>query len=85
MELRSVLEARDDTKKEEFEQELPIHEDLAGILEAWREEQTVDGVHTPVNGWLFGNLITGRSFWRDLLQTEHLVPAGMASATHIRR
>ena len=66
----------DDTKTEESEQELPIHEDLAGILEAWREEQTIDEVHTPVNGWLFGNLITGRPFWRDSLQTDHLIPAG---------
>jgi integrase len=66
----------DDTKTEESEQELLIHEDLAGILEAWQEEQAIDGVHTPVNGWLFGNLITGRPFWRDSLQTDHLIPAG---------
>jgi integrase len=65
-----------DTKTDASEEELPIHEDLAGILEAWREEQTVDGVHTPVNGWLFGNVVTGRPFWRGMLQRDHLVPAG---------
>jgi integrase len=65
-----------DTKTEGSEEELPIHEDLYAILEAWREEQTVDGVHTPVNGWLFGSLITGRPFWRGTLQKDHLIPAG---------
>jgi len=65
-----------DTKTEGSEEELPIHEDLYAILEAWREEQTIDGVHTPVNGWLFGNLLTGRPFWGGTLQQDHLVPAG---------
>jgi integrase len=65
-----------DTKTEGSEEELPIHEDLYAVLEAWREEQTVDGVHTPVNGWLFGNIITGRPFWGGTLQQDHLVPAG---------
>jgi integrase len=65
-----------DTKTEGSEEELPIHEDLYAILEAWREEQTVDGIHTPVNGWLFGSLITGRPFWRGTLQQDHLIPAG---------
>ncbi|MCU1249422.1 MAG: site-specific integrase [Edaphobacter sp.] len=70
-----------DTKTEGSEEELPIHPDLYEVLEAWREEQTIDGetrdgVHTPVNGWLFGNLITGRPFWGGTLQQDHLVPAG---------
>jgi integrase len=65
-----------DTKTEGSEEELPIHPDLYEVLEKWREEQTVDGVHTPVNGWLFGSLITGRPFWRGSLQKDHLIPAG---------
>jgi integrase len=65
-----------DTKTEGSEEELPIHEDLYGILEAWKGEQTIDGVHTPVNGWLFGNILTGRPFWRGTLQQDHLIPAG---------
>lgn len=65
-----------DTKTEGSEEELPIHEDLFAILEAWREEQTIDGVHTPINGWLFGSILTGRPFWRGTLQQDHLIPAG---------
>jgi integrase len=75
--VRSYVGAEDnDTKTEGSAQELPIHEDLAQLLTEWREEQTVDGVHTPVNGWLFGNIITGRPFWRDSLHRDHLIPAG---------
>ena len=65
-----------DTKTEGSEEELPIHDDLFEVLGAWREEQTIDGVHTPVNGWLFGNIVTGRPFWGGTLQQDHLVPAG---------
>jgi integrase len=65
-----------DTKTEGSEEELPIHEDLFAILEAWREEQTIDGVHTPINRWLFGSILTGRPFWRGTLQQDHLMPAG---------
>lgn len=65
-----------DTKTEGSEEELPIHPDLYDVLELWREEQTIDGVHTPINGWLFGSLITGRPFWRGTLQKDHLIPAG---------
>jgi integrase len=65
-----------DTKTEGSEEELPIHEDLYQVLEVWREEQTIDGVHTPVNGWLFGNILTGRPFWGGTLQQDHLIPAG---------
>lgn len=65
-----------DTKTEGSEEELPIRDDLLEVLEAWKAEQTIDGVHTPVNGWLFGNLITGRPFWRGTLQQDHLIPAG---------
>jgi integrase len=64
-----VGKAVDDTKTEESTQELPIHEDLRHVLEAWSTEPSV-------NGWLFGNLITGRPYWRDSLQSDHLVPAG---------
>ena len=65
-----VDKAVDDTKTPESEQELAIHDDLAAVLKAWRAEQE------PVNGWLFGNLTTGRPFWRGQLQKNHLAPAG---------
>ena len=60
----------DDTKTEESEQELPIHEDLRLVLESWSGEQE------SVDGWLFANIVTGRPFWRDSLQSDHLIPAG---------
>jgi integrase len=43
----------DDTKTEDSEQELPIHDDLRLVLEAWRDEEDA------INGWLFGSIITG--------------------------
>jgi integrase len=66
----SVGKFEDDTKTDESEQELPIHDDLRLVLDAWREEQE------PINGWLFGNIATARPFWRDSLQVDRLIPAG---------
>lgn len=66
----------DDTKTEGSEQDLPIHDDLAVVLLQWKAENTSDGKDLSVNGWLFGNVITGRPFWRESLQQDHLIPAG---------
>ncbi|HEV2709100.1 MAG TPA: site-specific integrase [Edaphobacter sp.] len=66
----------DDTKTPESEQELSMHDDLRRVLETWKEEQD------PVNGWLFGNITTGRPFWRDSLQVDHLRPAGKRAGIH---
>jgi integrase len=60
----------DDTKTLASEDELPLHEDLAGVLEAWKKESAA------INGWLFGNITTGRPYWGGTLQQDHLVPAG---------
>lgn len=65
-----VGKSEDDTKTEDSEQELPIHDDLRIVLEAWKASGD------SVKGWLFGNIITERPFWRDSLQVDHLVPAG---------
>lgn len=77
-----------ETKTEASEEEVPLHEDLLIVIEAWLEENTVDGelllieglvdgkVIVGPNGWLFGSLITGRPFWRGTLQQDHLIPAG---------
>jgi integrase len=65
-----VDKAVDDTKTTESEQELPTHDDLRRILEAWRAEQE------SINGGLFGNITTGRPFWRGQLQKNHLIPVG---------
>lgn len=79
---RSVVgKDTDDTKTLESEAELPMHEDLATVLTAWRDEQKA-GVEDwtpetdPFNGWVFGNVLTGRPFWRGTLQQDHLIPAG---------
>lgn len=65
-----VGKAVDDTKTEDSEADLPIHEDLKLVLEAWKKSQE------PVKGWLFGNITTGRPFWRGQLQKNHLIPLG---------
>jgi integrase len=59
-----------DTKTEGSEQELPIHDDLAVILQSWSMEQP------PINGWVFGSIATGRPYWGGTLQEDHLIPAG---------
>lgn len=75
---RSVVEKdMDDTKTQASEAELPMHEDLAMVLKEWREpNQDENGEDISVNGWLFGNILTGRPFWRGTLQKDHLIPAG---------
>lgn len=67
----------DDTKTLESEAELPMHPELETVLLAWKQENTrADGSDLSVNGWLFGNIVTGRPFWRGMLQQDHLEPAG---------
>lgn len=68
---RSVVgKDTDDTKTLESEAELPMHKELAAVLIAWRNASE------PVKGWLFGNILTERPFWRGTLQQDHLIPAG---------
>lgn len=67
----------DDTKTEESEAELPLHEDLAEVLTAWKIEcKDDDSIYEIVNGWVFGNSGTGRPYWAGTMQKDHLVPAG---------
>lgn len=67
----------DDTKTLASEDELPMHEDLAAVLQAWKDENSgEDGTILSKNDWLFGNEATGRPFWGGTLQQDHLVPAG---------
>ncbi|HCT61188.1 MAG TPA: site-specific integrase [Acidobacterium sp.] len=49
---------------------LPLHEMLVQELRAWQARE--DGV----NGWLFGNLDTGRPYHASSLRNDHLAPAG---------
>jgi len=65
----------DDTKTEESAAELPMHDDLAEILGAWKKECTApDG--SLMTQWVFESY-KGRPFWRDALQKDHLAPAGV--------
>lgn len=65
----SVGKDQGETKTDNRNERLPMHETLASLLKWWRQEQE------PVNGWLFGSLITGRPFHADSLREDHLQPA----------
>lgn len=65
-----VGKSADDTKTLASEDELPLHEDLAAVLEAWKLESA------SFNDWLFANPTTKRPYWGGTLQQDHLVPAG---------
>jgi len=49
---------------------LPLHEVLVQELQAWKAREN------DVNGWLFGNIDTGRPYHADSLRQDHLAPAG---------
>jgi integrase len=64
---RSVVNGHvEDTKTEASEDELPLHPELAEVLREWREAEK------PVNGWLFGNLDTGKPYHADTMRQRHL-------------
>lgn len=49
---------------------LPLHEVLVQELQAWKVRED------SVNGWLFGNIDTGRPYHATSLRKDHLAPAG---------
>lgn len=49
---------------------LPLHELLIQELRAWQAREQ------NVNGWLFGNIDTGRPYHATSLRQDHLAPAG---------
>jgi integrase len=64
---RSVVNGHvEDTKTLASEDELPLHPDLANVLRQWREAEL------PVNGWLFGNIDTGKPYHADTMPQRHL-------------
>lgn len=64
---RSVVNGHvEDTKTEASEDELPLHSELVSVLREWREAEP------PVNGWLFGNLDTGKPYHSDTMRRRHL-------------
>jgi len=64
---RSVVNGHvEDTKTEASEDELPLHPELVNVLREWRDAEM------PVNGWLFGNIDTGKSYHADTMRQRHL-------------
>jgi len=49
---------------------LPLHDMLVQELQGWKERED------SVNGWLFGNIDTGRPYHASSLRKDHLAPAG---------
>jgi integrase len=62
----------DETKTPNSDTKLALHPVIVETLNAWRKAAP------EVNGWVFGNMVTGRPFHRDSLQADHLKPAGLA-------
>lgn len=64
---RSVVGGHvESTKTEASEDELPLHPQLLEVLRDWRKAEE------PVNGWLFGNLDTGKPYHADTMRQRHL-------------
>lgn len=68
---RSVVGKHSDaTKTDASQAEVSMHPYLAEALAKWKE------FWPSVNGWVFGNPVTKRPFWRDSIQKDYLKPAG---------
>ena len=68
---RSVVgKYEDETKTLASASVLPLHELLIQELRAWQAREQ------NVNGWLFGNIDTGRPYHATSLRQDHLAPAG---------
>lgn len=64
---RSVVGGRvEPTKTEASEDELPLHPQLIEILREWKEAEP------SVEGWLFGNIDTGKPYHADTMRQRHL-------------
>jgi len=64
---RSVVNSHvEATKTEASEDELPLHPDLVEVLREWRDAEP------SVNGWLFGNIDTGKPYHADTMRQRHL-------------
>ncbi len=64
---RSVVNGHvESTKTLASEDELPLHPELVRVLQAWQEAEK------PINGWLFGNIDTGKPYHADTMRQRHL-------------
>ena len=69
IEVSAVGKYQDAPKTESSEEVVPLHDDLVVILRAWQKQVP------SINGWVFGNPVTGRPYWRDSMQ-EYLLKVG---------
>lgn len=64
---RSVVNGHvESTKTLASEDELPLHPELVKVLQEW------GGAELSVNGWLFGNIDTGKPYHADTMRQRHL-------------
>lgn len=61
---------REDPKTEASQAHVPLHPYLATTLRGWKK------FLPAINGWVFGNPVTKRPYWRDSIQDDYLKPAG---------
>jgi integrase len=68
---RSVVgKHEDETKNLNSASVLPLHKIVMQEVCAWQRKEK------SVNGWLFGNIDTGRPYHADSLRQDHLAPVG---------
>ena len=74
---RSVVgKHEDDTKTPTSTQVIPIHPELAEAIAQWKAANSHAATGAPNHQWMFASAITGRPYWRGILQQDHLEPAG---------
>jgi integrase len=66
----------DETKTPESTEVIPIHPELAGAIAKWRAKNLDKKTGRPNFEWMFTSAITGRPYWRGVMQQDHLEPAG---------
>jgi integrase len=66
----------DETKTPESTEIIPLHPELADEIAMWRVKNADSKTGEPHFEWMFASSLTGRPYWRGILQQDHLEPAG---------
>jgi integrase len=66
----------DETKTPESTEVIPLHSELADEIAMWKVKNVDHKTGDPHFEWMFASAITGRPYWRGILQQDHLEPAG---------
>lgn len=61
---------QDETKTPESMKVIPLNHELAEEIHGYITAKKL------INGWMFGNALTGRPYWRGIMQQDYLKPAG---------